>query len=108
MCLVIEDVFLEFAHQGALLGEVRLAQHLVVEIDLVPGLRTGRNFAKDRARQVWLYIHQRVRHAVAIGSCATSKSPLRIASKRAGGHHPLRDLEADLLHSSTSQVPTYL
>ena len=64
---VIDHVFLELAHQRALLVEIGLAQHLVVEIDFRWVFVIAVVCGVDRARQVGLHVQQRVGHAVAIG-----------------------------------------
>src|SRR5262249_14122499 len=65
--LGIEDISLEFTHQRALPGGVRLVQHLFVERHLVRIFELGVIAAEDRPGKVALYVEHRVRYSVAIG-----------------------------------------
>jgi hypothetical protein len=58
--------------------------------------------AVDRGGQILLHIERRVRQAVAIGFKMTSKFPRRRAPRAVSRASPI------LLHSSMSQVATYL
>jgi len=50
--LVVDHVFLEFAHQAALFGRVGLVQHLLVEIDFFLVLVIAIVFVEDGVRQI--------------------------------------------------------
>src|ERR1044071_10404047 len=96
--LSIEDISLEFSHQRTLPDGVRLVQHLFVERHLVWIFELGVIAIEDRARKVALYVEHRVRYSVAVGR----RYDLEFAAPHcfepgAGGHHPLRHLEADFL-----------
>src|SRR6516162_7741287 len=67
VCLGIEDIFLEFSHQRALPGEVRLVQHLFVERHLVWIFELSVITVEDRAWKVALYVEHWVRYSVAVG-----------------------------------------
>src|ERR1700730_757342 len=82
MRLGIEDISLEFSHQRALPGGVRLVQHLFVERHLVWIFELGVIAAEDRAGKVALYVEHRVRYSVQLAAETTSKSPRRIASSQ--------------------------
>src|SRR5271166_6803674 len=64
--LAVENVLLEVAHQGPLLGELGFMQHPIAQIDflLVVELAIARDI--DRMRQVSLDVEQWINHAVAV------------------------------------------
>src|SRR6516162_1856254 len=107
--LGIEDISLEFSHQRALPGGVRLVQHLFVERHLVWIFELGVIAAEDRPGKVALYVERRVRYSVAVGR----RDDLEIAAPHCiepGAVGAIRcvTLTPIFCHSSTSQVPTYL
>ena len=90
-------LFFKFAHQLALLGEVSLAQHPVVDLDKRLVLVITVIGGEDRTRQIRLNVDQRVRHAAAIGLQHDREiAAAHRVGPRSGGHHPLRHLQADL------------
>src|SRR4029077_9420855 len=107
--LVIEHVLFEPAHQEALLRRIGFAQHLFIKLDLTRIVVVAVVLAVDRGRQGLLHIEKRVDHAMAGASRTTSKSPLRIASNHGpDGRTRCLTWSPILLHSSISQVATYL
>ena len=87
------------AHQRALLVEVGLAQHLLVDFDQLPDRRSRRSSRGDFTRGRYLLrVQHRVDHAVAVGldhdvevaGCASPRSHGPV------GTHLLRRLHADL------------
>src|SRR6516165_2993819 len=95
--LTVENVLLEVAHQGPLLGELGFIQHPVVQIDflLVVELAVARDV--DRMRQVSLNVEQWIDHTVAI----TVHGGVEVAIAHSfepgpGRQDPLRDMKADL------------
>src|SRR3984893_5918464 len=64
--LSVEHIFLEIPYQRPLFRRVGLAQHLVVEVDLLGVLKVSVVCGVDRARQVPLHVEHRVDDALAI------------------------------------------
>jgi hypothetical protein len=95
--LGVEDVSLEVAHQRPLLGRVGLAQHLVVEVDLLGALKICVIGGVDRAWQVSLDVEERVDDALAVaGHTHVEIAVAKRFEPWPGGYDALRDLEPDL------------
>src|SRR6516165_10196934 len=95
--LVVENVFLEVAHQGPLLGELGFMQHPIVQIDFLLVLELAIARDVDRMRQISLDVEQWVNHTVAIAIHGSVE--VAIAHRfepRAGRQDPLRDMKPDL------------
>src|SRR5260370_6865905 len=73
--LGVDHVFLEVAHQGALLGKVGLTEHFAVEIQLLLILEVPIICRINRTRQVRLDIDQRVWHTGPVGPQANPEIP---------------------------------
>src|ERR1700730_14684414 len=98
MRLGIEDISLEFSHQRALPGGVRLVQHLFVERHLVWIFELGVIAAEDRAGKVALYVEHWVRDSVAVGRRDDlARAPPICLEPGADERHPLRHIDAYLL-----------
>src|SRR5215472_2667123 len=97
MSLVVEHVFLEIARQRSLLRQIGLAQHLVVEIDLLGVIEISIVCRIDRTRQVPLQIDERVDHALAVAVQADLKIAVAQCFKPwTDRQHPLGHRETDL------------
>src|SRR5260370_35320594 len=66
--LVLEDVFLELAHQRPLARRVGLPQHLLVQLDLLTVLEKFVISAVVGAGQLWLDVEQGVDEPLTVGA----------------------------------------
>src|SRR6516162_5768210 len=97
MSLVVENVFLEIAHQRSLLRQFGLAQHLLVEIYLVLIFEVSVILGEDRSRQEFLDVEYWVDHALTIaleGHVETAVA--HCFEPGADRHDALCDVEANL------------
>ena len=96
MRLGIEDQLFEFSHQLTLAREIGLPQHAVVEFDLCWILVVSKIRTRDRVRQVFGPIEQRVDDvlAFAIERRIEFALPQRLG-KRARRQHALGHLDAN-------------
>src|SRR5882757_44139 len=95
--LSVEHIFLEIPYQRPLFRRVGLAQHLVVEVDLLGVLKVSVVCGVDRARQVPLHVEHRVDDTLAIAG----QNGVEIAAAHCFEiwtcrHNALDDVDTDL------------
>src|SRR6267143_1060762 len=95
--LSVEHIFLEIPYQRPLFRRVGLAQHLVVEVDLLGVLKVSVVCGVDRARQVPLHVEHRVDDALAIaGQDGVEIAAAHCFEIWTCRHHALGDVDTDL------------